>query len=355
MANARCPKCGTRTTIRTAKKDDCEYHVCINYPRCKGRVLAEEDQGGDWGKERPASRTTHDSTRRRINTEAPKSKAEWGDDWGKESPAAKAAPAKPRRPKPPEPKPPVAPKPAHEEPKQRQEQEPADAKPRQRIKADVLKHGAEWGDDWGEEKSAPKREVSPEKKKPPKLQQQRAPKPASYLPQYKRAPKSYVAPGKKEPSKSRQQIAPKREPVPDKKESSETQPRRASKPVSFLPLYKRTPKKYVAPEKKEPPKPRPQIVPEPADVKPRLPEAAHIEPFQQVAPETKRDETQQQIVPKADTAPEVKAPPKLRQQRVPQRYLASDKKKRSTVVVIIALVIAFLAIDGMIYAAFVLR
>jgi hypothetical protein len=96
-------------------------------------------------------------------------------------------------------------------------------------------------------------------------------------------------------------------------------------------------------------------VPEPADVKPRLPEAAHIEPLQQVAPETKRDEPLQQIAPKADTAPEVKVPPKLRQRRVPQRYLVSEKKKRSNVVIVIALVMAFLAIDGMIYAAFVLR
>ena len=143
MGDVRCPKCGRKTTIRTAKKDDCQYHVCINSPRCKGRVLVDEDHGDDWG-----------------------------DDWDEERPATKAASGRHRQPR---------------------------------------------------------------------------------------------------------------------------------------------------------------------------------------APETAQGEPQQQIVPMAYATPEKKKPARPRRRRVPQRYLIPERKKRSLAVIIIALIIAFLAIDGIIYAAFVLR
>ena len=428
MSDVRCPKCGRRTTIRTAKKDDCEYHVCINYPRCRGRVVCDEDWGDDWGKERPASKTTHDWTRRQITPYPPGRRAEttvrtakkegrkvpavikrpqrkggvsidetWGDDWGKEIPTPKPAPYRSQYPR----------------AQKRQVASEIKEPPRPRSQ------------------TALKREAAPEKKESPKPQQQKAPKPASYVPQYKRVPKSYAAPERKEPPEPRQPKAPKpvsyrpqykRPPkkyvAPEKEETSESQQQKASKRASFLPLYKRAPKVYVAPdkektletmqqvvpkkevvpekkvppklrkqvvpkeelaleekkpsrpwwrrapkkeaapEKKEPPRPRQQRGPKPADVKPQSPkvtEAAHLEFLQPVVPDIRRDEPLQQIAPKADTAPEVKASPKLRQRRVPQSYLAPRRKKRSMTVIVIAIVIAFLAIDGMIYAAFVLR
>ena len=93
------------------------------------------------------------------------------------------------------------------------------------------------------------------------------------------------------------------------------------------------PKHKVTPEKKEPPKTRTQMAHKKKD----------------------RSEPQQQIMSKADTAPEEKGPPKLRQRRMAQSYLAPERKKRSMTVIIIVLVVAFLAIDGMIYAVLVLR
>ena len=38
----KCPICGSKTTLRTFKKTGSKYHVCVNYPKCKGRV--EQDQ-----------------------------------------------------------------------------------------------------------------------------------------------------------------------------------------------------------------------------------------------------------------------------------------------------------------------
>ena len=72
-------------------------------------------------------------------------------------------------------------------------------------------------------------------------------------------------------------------------------------------------------------------------------------------PKPATGQPRQQIMSKADTSPEKKGPPKLRQRRMSQSYLAPERKKRSMTVIIIVLVVAFLAIDGMIYAVLVLR
>jgi ssDNA-binding Zn-finger/Zn-ribbon topoisomerase 1 len=37
--DVKCPRCGNKTILRTRSKDGSKFHVCVNYPRCKGRVL----------------------------------------------------------------------------------------------------------------------------------------------------------------------------------------------------------------------------------------------------------------------------------------------------------------------------
>ena len=226
----RCPKCGRRTAIRTAREDDRKYYVCINYPRCKGSVPVDEVWGDDWGEEKSATKTTNDRSRQRREPSSPKSGAGT-----------------------------VIRKPG----KDKRESE-AELKRPQR-KGEVLIDEV-WGDDWGKE--IPASNAAP------------------YRPQHPRAQKRAVVPEEKKPARPPQQ---------------------------------RVLKVEVAPEKKKPSEPL------------------------------------KQITPRQEATPEVKAPPKLRQRRVPQQYLVPEKKKQSTVLIIIAIVIAFLAIDGMIYAAFVLR
>ena len=46
--DVRCPKCGSRTRIRIRSKDKKKFHVCINFPKCKGRVSFTEAWGDDW-------------------------------------------------------------------------------------------------------------------------------------------------------------------------------------------------------------------------------------------------------------------------------------------------------------------
>lgn len=46
--DVRCPKCGGRTRIRIRSKDKKKFHVCINFPKCKGRVSFTEAWGDDW-------------------------------------------------------------------------------------------------------------------------------------------------------------------------------------------------------------------------------------------------------------------------------------------------------------------
>ena len=41
MGVVRCPECGGRTILRVSKISDIKYYVCSNYPECKGRVPVE--------------------------------------------------------------------------------------------------------------------------------------------------------------------------------------------------------------------------------------------------------------------------------------------------------------------------
>lgn len=46
----KCPVCGSLTKLRTSKRDGSKFHVCVNYPKCKGQVAFEdefEEAGGD--------------------------------------------------------------------------------------------------------------------------------------------------------------------------------------------------------------------------------------------------------------------------------------------------------------------
>lgn len=47
-----CPICGSKTRLRTSKQDGSKFHVCINYPQCKGKVAFDEDWEDDLAEER---------------------------------------------------------------------------------------------------------------------------------------------------------------------------------------------------------------------------------------------------------------------------------------------------------------
>jgi len=455
MADVRCPRCGSGTVILTSKSDDRKYHVCVNRPRCKGRVPADDVWGDDWGGGKPVARPAYDREPQRRVPPSLRSrlsiKEEWGDDWGGAIPARKPAPYTPQYPRaqkralapdveePPKPRlqkvsrpvkalekkeipqhhPQAAPKVALYTPQYPRAQRRAAApeteeppKPRKPI--------------------ALKKELVPEKKEAPKSGPQKAPKPESvsgkkgppeplqtvvprvYAPDgvevspkpqpraaprgeakpkkakpsrhwWRRAPEKEAAAGEKKSSEAQPRIAPKPGASPERKEPAKPQQPRPSKHAAFLPLYKKTPKKFVPPEKEEPAGPQQQAVPTEETAfgtegqqRPRwreilsrdialkkekflesqqtgAPEAVHTEPLPPAMPETKPVELLSPVAPGADAAPGVKAPPKLRRRREPQEYLVPRRKKRSMTVIIIALIVAFIAIDGMIYAAVVLR
>lgn len=39
----KCPMCGSATMLRTSKKDGSKFHVCVNYPECRGKVAFEDE------------------------------------------------------------------------------------------------------------------------------------------------------------------------------------------------------------------------------------------------------------------------------------------------------------------------
>ena len=55
----KCPVCGGKTALRTAKKDGAKFHVCVNYPDCKGKAAFDDEWGEDREDERPATEATH--------------------------------------------------------------------------------------------------------------------------------------------------------------------------------------------------------------------------------------------------------------------------------------------------------
>jgi ssDNA-binding Zn-finger/Zn-ribbon topoisomerase 1 len=183
MGSIRCPKCGSRTAIRTAKKDDCAYHVCINYPRCGGRVLADEDEGGDWGDdlggERPATKAAHDTPQQRVKAHPPKRGAKTTSrTTKKDSRKVRVGVNRPER--------------------------------KNRGSVDDT-----WSDDWDKEIPVPKPKVTPEKKEPPKPRPQMAYKKKG-LPK----PRLQIAYKKKGLPEPQRQIAPRVNAAPEKKRPS---------------------------------------------------------------------------------------------------------------------------------------
>ena len=269
MADVRCPKCGSETVILAAKKDDLQYYVCINRPRCKGRIAVDDVRYKDSGGEKPAPKVARKKPRPRKEPPARKKAAEpavskrveekrrfrwsfkrsghkeavptevsWGDDWGGEIPASKLS---------------------HDRPRRRREQS-------------APEHGAEWGKDWDEE--IPKAKTARVEPRP-----RTAPKAAHEKPQRRKEPD--VVHGK--------------------------------------PKRLRAPEKEVIPPKKKPSEPR----------------------YPKVARDKKATEE------------------KARSKRQPRTEADEDelreKNKRNLIVMIIALIVTFLAIDGMIYAVVALR
>jgi len=68
LTEIKCPKCGSETVLRTAKKGQNageKYFVCMDYPECKGKV-----------------RATNDLIRDKKATEVIEAKGDWlKDDW----------------------------------------------------------------------------------------------------------------------------------------------------------------------------------------------------------------------------------------------------------------------------------
>ena len=255
MVDIRCPECGGKTTIRTTKEGDSQYFVCVKYPKCKGSVPVEEDLSGVLGEESPAPEAAHDSPRQRKEPSSTKSGARtavrksgkakrgsdagvkrperksrvpveenWGDDWDDEILAPKPALAKPRRHV--APKPEVAP----------EKKEP----PRPRLK------------------------IVAKKEEHPEPQRQKAPKPASYRPQYRKgmkpAPVLPQEPEKPKPAPYQPLFkkAKRWETVPEEQGQSEPQGREETKPASSRAQYRRRPKPApVMPREQEKPKPAP--------------------------------------------------------------------------------------------------
>ena len=57
IKGTRCPKCGSKTRLGTSTKDGRQFHVCVNYPECRGKVAFEEDWDDNWDEESSPSQS----------------------------------------------------------------------------------------------------------------------------------------------------------------------------------------------------------------------------------------------------------------------------------------------------------
>ena len=64
-SNIKCPVCGSSTRLRISKKDGSKFHVCVNYPDCKGKVAFDEDWDDDWDEKKPVSQPVPARTQQR--------------------------------------------------------------------------------------------------------------------------------------------------------------------------------------------------------------------------------------------------------------------------------------------------
>lgn len=81
-SDIRCPICGSETRLRTSKKDGSKFHVCVNYPECKGKV-AFESEWDDWDEEKPVGQSTYRTAQQQRKLKPPKpSRPEKPVKWG---------------------------------------------------------------------------------------------------------------------------------------------------------------------------------------------------------------------------------------------------------------------------------
>jgi ssDNA-binding Zn-finger/Zn-ribbon topoisomerase 1 len=280
MVDIRCPKCGKKTTLRASRTSGRSYFICLNYPKCRGRVPVEEDLSGAWSEENPAPEPAGDSDRESLEQDP--GDEDWSGGWGEASRTPEPALVQPRQVREP-----VSAKSGggtavRKSGKAKRGSDAGVKRPERKSRVPVEEN---WGDDWDDERPAPKPaadrarrhvapkpEVAPEKKEPPRSrskivakkeeqpepQRQKAPKPASYKPQYKRGLKAApVLPQEPEISK----------PAPDQtlfkrakrwETVSEEQGREETQPAPSRAQYRRKPKAGpVLPQEPEKPKPAP--------------------------------------------------------------------------------------------------
>lgn len=101
MGVIRCPECGRRTTLRTSKISDIKYYVCINYPKCKGMVPIEGSVYTEIGGGRSMGRPRMEDMRRQRDEHATKGMVLADEPptniWNKGDYAARAASTPPQR------------------------------------------------------------------------------------------------------------------------------------------------------------------------------------------------------------------------------------------------------------------
>jgi ssDNA-binding Zn-finger/Zn-ribbon topoisomerase 1 len=388
VAEISCPKCGSQMVILTDKEDGRRYYVCVNRPRCTGRIAVEEASGYVWGEERPVGggaggtwQQKELSTQSRAGTAAlrleegrrwlrlifRRSKREdtdpvdkdkvpvdegWGDDWDREISEPKLPPYLPERPK-------IEKKQAasdvEETSKPRSPAAPriADGKPRQRRKQASPGRGDGWGDDWDTENPAPGAVAN-------QARSRMAPQAASCEPERLKmrevthdepeqpgALEKEAATDRKEPLKPRPKASTERDIVPEKN----TEIHEEKKPSRRW--WQRVNRAETSPEVKELPKTRQKGVPtDEAPLKKEEPPSpgwprASIEevplkkeeparlwpqavPEREVSPQIEEPlGSRLQLAPKPEKAPEVKRSlkPRPRPQAAPKKAVSTKGKK----------------------------
>jgi|GEM_PF-6668887 len=241
MVDIRCPKCGKKTEMHASRRSGRSYFICVDYPKCKGRVPVEEDLSGGWSEENPAPEDAQ-GVAQEVQGEAPGDE-DWSGVWGVPSPAPEPPQVKPRQRKAPPPAKSKAVVPVR--------------KPRKTKKKSygVIKRPERKG-----RVSSVKSKVSVAGKEKPALrtQVQKQVEPVSYRPLYKRgvvsAPVMPQEPEKPKPAPYRGQYQkpPRWETVPEEQVQSE--PRE----TFTKPQYRRRPRPApVLPQEPEKSKPAP--------------------------------------------------------------------------------------------------
>lgn len=301
MGVVRCPECGGRTILRVSKISDIKYYVCSNYPECKGRVPVEGSVYTEIGGGRSMGRPRMEDMRRQRGEPTRKGMVLADEPptniWNKENYASRAESSLP-----------------------------------QHKKSLGMAAGVKRGE--SSEKRWPRSAEAAE---------YRARRQGSRSSADGGAPRAARVPVKAERGPSRGAYRPvgrrdAAEPSwgddwddgnPAPRAASERPPRRViaegktrageRKPSS--PRRKTAPAKATSVRKKQAPEPRRKTAPKAAAVKPR----------RMQAPEIVDDEFKQMGAKEEDSV--------------------AGRRKRSPLVIIVALAVAFLAIDGIIYAA----